>query len=289
MLTIFTIPKAFKEKTIIPQRNAILSWLQLFPKCEIILFGDDEGVAKTAKELNIINVPEIKKSSLGTPLLSSAIDLARKLAKNDLLMYVNADIILMSDFLPALQKVKNQPFLFGGQRCDLDVPEEIDFKDQNWENKLREKIRSEGKLHGPTGLDYFVIPRSLPDILKMPPLIVGRPGWDNWLIYRALLLKIPVIDTTNLVTVVHQNHDYSHSPYGNLKKRKVMGPETQANIKMIGGFANMSTFKSADFVLTPAGVVPKNFLQRLLIKLSLTYPWRMAMVVKRKLQFKFLN
>jgi len=290
MLTIFTIPKAFKAGHInVIQRNAIKSWKKLSLECEIILFGNDEGVAEVAREFNIIHVPEIEKTPLGTPLLGSAIRFAQKMAKNDILVFVNADIILMGDLIPAIRRVKNDLSLVSGQRWDVGITQPIDFEAPNWENGLREKIKETGKLHGPTGMDYFVFPRNLPDIIKMPPLVVGRPGWDNWLIYKALSLGIPVIDATKSITIVHQNHDYSHSPYGNLKKRKVMGPETQANIKMIGGFANMCTFGSADFILTEKGVEPKNFIKRFLIKLSLFYPWRMAVGLKRKLQFKFFN
>lgn len=284
MLTIFTIPKSFNEHIDIIQRNAILSWTKLFPRCEIILFGNDEGVDKVAQEFGCLHVSEIEKTELGTPLLSSAIALTQKKAKYDILLYLNADIILMSDLIPAVQRLKIPLFLMSGQRWDVDVSEEIDFNNPDWENKLREKIREMGKLHGPTGMDYLVFPRNLPDKIKMPGLVVGRPGWDNWLIYRVLSLKIPTIDATKMITIVHQNHDYSHSKYGNSKKGKVGGPEAQMNIKLIGGFAKMCTFKDADWILTPEGPKPKTFFQRFFIRLSLLYPWRLALGIKRKIQ-----
>jgi len=286
MLTIFTIPKSFRDGIDIIQRNSIQSWLQLFPKCEIILFGDDEGVMKTAKEFNILYISEVEKTKLGTPLLSSAITLAQEKAKYDILLYLNTDIILTSDLISAVQRIKIPIFLMSGQRWDVDINEEIDFDNPVWENKLREKIIETGELHGPTGMDYFIIPKSLPDKIKMPRLVVGRPGWDNWLIYRALSLKIPMIDATKVITAVHQNHDYSHSKYGNSKKGKVGGPETQMNIKLIGGFDKMCTLKDSDWILTSEeGLKPKTFFQRFFIRLSLLYPWRLILSFKRKIQF----
>ena len=63
MLTIFAIPKSFEDPHInIIQRNAIQSWLQLQPKCEIILFGNDKGVAETAEEFGVKYIPEIEKN-----------------------------------------------------------------------------------------------------------------------------------------------------------------------------------------------------------------------------------
>jgi len=281
MITIFTIPKPFKGSIGIIQRNAIKSWLKLFPKCEVILFGDDEGVLETARELGILHVPNIEKTELGTPLLNSAINLAQKLSKNEILIYLNADIILMSDLTPAIKKVKNSNFLISGQRWDIEVNKEIDFNDSNWEKNLREQANKKGKLHGSSGMDYCIFPRSLPSIIQMPAFAVGRPGWDNWLIYRTRFLKIPVINATEAITVIHQSHDYSHSPWG--RGEKVIGPEYERNIKLAGGFAKMMTLMDADWVLTKKGLEKPAFPRRFFSTISLFYPWRLVLALKRQL------
>ncbi|MBU3934966.1 glycosyltransferase family 2 protein [Patescibacteria group bacterium] len=284
MITIFTIPKPFRGNINIIQRNAIQSWLKLSPKCEVILFGNDEGVGEAAKEFGILHIAEIEKSELGTPLLSSAINLAQKLARNEILLYLNADIILTSDLIPAIHKVKSPNFLISGQRWDIGINKEIDFDNPNWEDKLKEKIKKTGKLHEPTGMDYCLFPRHLPEILQMPAFAVGRPGWDNWLIYRVRFLKIPMIDATKVITVIHQNHDYSHSKYGNLKKGKVIGPETQKNLKLAGGFFYMCSLRDADWVLTNDGLKRPPYPRRIFAKLTLFYSWRLILGIKRKIQ-----
>jgi len=143
MLTIFTIPKPFRDNINVIQRNAIRSWLKLYPKCEVILFGDDEGVAEAVREFGVLHIPEIEKNEFGTPLLSSAFKLAQKKAKNEILVYINADIILMSDFISAIKKIEKPLFLMSGRRWDLDIKEEIDFN-TDWEKKLQERIKKEG-------------------------------------------------------------------------------------------------------------------------------------------------
>jgi len=187
MLTIFTIPKPFLGHINIIQRNAIQSWLRLLPKPEIILFGNDDGVAEIAKELDILHIPDIEKTETGTPLLSSAFNLAKERAKSKVLFYSNADIILTDDLISIVSMVKNSNFLISGQRCDVDIKEEINFNNLDWKGKLREKIKRTGKLHGLAGMDYFVFPSQLLDMIKMPKFIVGRPGLDNWLIIDAVL------------------------------------------------------------------------------------------------------
>src|ERR1043166_8086561 len=105
MLTLFTIPKAFHGHNAIIQRNAIRSWTLMQPRAEIILFGDDDGTADTAAILGVRHLPRVARNEYGTPLLSDLFQQARDAAAYDVLCYVNADVILMSDFFPAVQKV----------------------------------------------------------------------------------------------------------------------------------------------------------------------------------------
>ncbi|MFC1953815.1 glycosyl transferase family 2, partial [Chloroflexota bacterium] len=85
MLTIITTTKPFSGHNGIIQRNAIHSWLQLRPECEIILFGNEEGTAETAEELGIKHVPDMEYNEYGTTLLNSMFMTAREMAENKLL------------------------------------------------------------------------------------------------------------------------------------------------------------------------------------------------------------
>ena len=208
MLTIFAIPKAFQGHFNIIQRNAIKSWLLLKPKCEIILFGNEKGTAKVAAEFKIRHIPEITRNEFGTPLLDGVFTKAQKVANYQKMVYLNADIILMSDFPKAIQSIKEPLFLIIGQRWDIDLKRLLQFNDIDWEEKLRTLVAKHGKLHGASGIDYFVFPRGF--YQNIPSFAIGRPIWDNWLIYKARFLNTPVIDATGLITAVHQNHSYSH-------------------------------------------------------------------------------
>lgn len=279
MLTIFTIPKPFKGHNKIIQRNAIKSWLQLKPAAEIILMGDDEGVAETAHESGGRHIPSIEKNEFGTPLLSSAFSSAQKLAKNDILMYANADVIFFQDLIESIQKINKPAFLMCGRRWDLDVTEEIDFEDDEWAARLNEKVKKEGERHGSSGKDYFGFPRN---VVNMRAFAVGRPGWDDWLIYDMRSRRVPVIDATEAVTVIHQNHDYTHSKFG--EKKRVGGPEWKRNTEIAGGPANMMTLRDADWLLNKEGLKRPKLPIRMLSVFSLYYPWKWLLGVKRKIR-----
>ena len=170
MLTIVTTAKPFLGNNAILQRDAIKSWLLLRPACEVILFGNEEGTADIAAKLGIKHVPVIEYNEYGSTLLDSLLGNAQKIAGHELLCYIHSDIILMSDFLPALQRIKKNRFLVVGQRTDLDLNGPVNFDDAQWESKLCANAAMHGKLHSQGGISYFVFPRGLYD--DIPPFAI---------------------------------------------------------------------------------------------------------------------
>ncbi len=231
MLTIFAIPKPFQEQIETIQRNAIISWTKLNPRPQIILFGDEIGTAEIASELNLQHIRDIECNPQGTPLVNSAFALAQKLAQGNLLTYINSDIILLGDFTAAVDKLSWNRFMMSGQRWNVDLDQPLAFSNPNWENQLRDLAKNSGKLEGVQAMDYFIFPQGL--YQQLPPFAVGRPGWDNWMLYQALKLGIPVIDATPAITAIHQNHDYNHHPQG--KQGAYQGEEAKRNKELIGG------------------------------------------------------
>jgi hypothetical protein len=243
MLTIFSTCKPFRGHFAIIQRNAITSWTLLRPRPEIILFGDEEGVAEICAELGLRHVPEIARNEFGTPLLSDIFQKAHATATNDILCYVNADIILMSDFMTAIQRVSSwrEQFLIVGRRWDLDVTGPIDFTNSEWEKLVRARALKANAPRPPSWIDYFVFTKNL--YHDIPPFAVGRLVWDNWMIWRALALGVPVVDISPAVVVVHQNHDYSHHPKGETGVQQ--GQEAQRNYCLAGGWTRLCTIDDA--------------------------------------------
>jgi len=231
LITLFSAPKPFTDPHIaMIQRNAIQSWL-LLPDVEVILLGDETGLAETATELGVKHLPNVARNESGTPLISSMFELARENSNSDLLCIINADMILMSDFVEAARTVKSQKsnFVLLSQRWDLDVTQPLDFA-TGWQDHLRSAVHGQGQLHRPAGSDFFLFPQSC--YTDIPAFTIGRAGWDNWMIYKARREKWPLIDITPSVMVIHQNHDYRHLPGG---RPHYALPETEENIRLAGG------------------------------------------------------
>jgi len=265
LITLFSAPKPFTNPHIaMIQRNAIKSWT-LLPDVEVILLGEEEGLAEAARELGVKHISTVERNADGVPLISSMFKMARENSSSDLLCIINADMVLMPDFVEnAKQALKlKDKFVLLSQRWDYDVTSPINFT-EGWQSRLREDVRKQNQLHRPAGSDFFLFPKSC--YADIPNFTIGRAGWDNWMIYKARKENWAVIDCTPSVMIVHQNHDYSHLPGA---KPHYDHPDTNENIRLAGGQANIrytildSTHQLADGKLIRPKMTSVRFTRKL--------------------------
>jgi len=198
---LFAIPRAFEGIHEIRQTNAVESWSRLIPRPQITMFGQDVGDIA----LSYGYWGPAKKNQEGTPLVGNVfLDMENWSLTKDIVCYVNSDIILMQDFADALERVvdKFDQFLMIGQRWDIDINYPIDF-DTTWDLDLLVDLESRGRLHQPGGSDYFAFHKGL--FKEFPPFAVGRARWDNWVISSIVDRGIPVVDVSQVTTVIHQD------------------------------------------------------------------------------------
>ena len=241
LMTIFTAPKPFTNPHIATiQRNAIRSWVELGAEVEVLVLGEEEGLAQACAEMGVRHIPEVARNASGTPLVSAMFDLARRNSRSPLLCCINADVILLPDVLEAARRVMEQAgeFLMVGQRWDLAVTALLDFS-EGWQGRIQEWVKRDGRLHPRGGSDYFIFRRD--SFKHMPAFAIGRAGWDNWMIFDARYRGAAVVDATQDIQVIHQDHDYSHLPGGQPHYRL---PETFENVRMGGG--KLTVFKLDD-------------------------------------------
>jgi hypothetical protein len=273
MMTIFTVPKPFEGHIGVIQRNAVRSWLALRPECEILLFGDEPGTADCAEDLAVTHIAGIACTAYGTPMLDDAFRQTEVAGRFPLLCYVNADIILPPSFTSCTGRIMLPSFLMVGRRVDLDVTTEMDFADPACRRVLEEEVREHGVLHRPWGSDYFVFPKGA--LGALPPFAVGRPDWDNWMIFRARQLRRPVVDASECVLAVHQNHSYEHVPGGTGDLWE--GPEADMNRDLAGESAGHFTLDNANWLLKADGLAKRHWRSRdrgaVLETAAVFHPW----------------
>lgn len=257
-ITIFAMPKAFEGHSGVIQRNALASWVRLAPAVEVILFGDDAGVAEAAAEFGVRHVADVQRTEHGTPLISDMFSRAHEMSKGRVLAYVNADIILLEDFPAAVAILDSAPwgdYLMIGRRTDLDVVDPIDMDEDAARNELLDFAKQKGKLAPVVCKDYFVFPKPL--YADIPAFAIGRGNWDNWMVHHAHESKLPVIDATKSILAIHQNHDYAHIKGGRMNAY-VKGDEAERNRELAGG-RHLVSGCASNWYLTATEVKRKTF------------------------------
>jgi hypothetical protein len=222
------------------------SWRAAVPVSEILLMGSEDGFEEASCEVSAMRVRDIARNAKGTPLVSDAFRRASVEARNDLLCYINSDILLFEDFSPAVAAVARStdgPFLLTGRRWNFDRADSDNSID-------RDEILRRGTRYDEFNMDYFVFRRG--GFAELPPFAVGRPGWDNWLVYEARRRGIHVIDATTAIVAGHQNHDYRHTSEGREGGKSALwsGAEASENRELAGG--HLFDLTDASHVLTEA-------------------------------------
>lgn len=225
MITLFALPKAFQGHNGIIQENAIRSWKHLHPEVEIILGGDDDGIEAFADREGCRHIPNVQKTSRGTPILRDLFLEVNQSAQNKYLCFINADIILLKDILRPLHQRPPRDFLIVGRRYNVDLDSLLDF-DGDWENHVQSLVDPD-ETNKHFGSDFFLFPKGS-SLVDIPPFAVGRPAWDNWMFLNCLRNKIPLVDSLDTIVNIHQNHDYSHVKNANTGF-KWEGPEGNQN------------------------------------------------------------
>ena len=253
MLTIFTTAKPMYGKLAVIQKNALKSWTMLHPDVEVILFGDDAGAEDAARELGIRYMPHVERVAEGPKVLRSFFDAAQKIARYDTMCYANCDIILTDDFAQAVRTLRAQHkrFLMVGRRWDTDICEPLAFERAEWAKETRELARAAAQQRNETWVDYFVFSRGL-YLNQLPEFVIGRVVWDHWLVWKARKSGVPVVDASEAVTAIHQNHDYGYHPEG---RSGVWTDElAQRNLRLAGSRWHLCTIEDATHLLGPNGL-----------------------------------
>lgn len=254
VITFFSVPKAFKWHIGIIQTNAIKSWVRLKPKPEIILLGDAEGTKEICKQLGLIHISLSSTSQEETaPFVNDIFYKAMQGASSNFLCMVNTDIILFQDIIKTFELITHSfhRFLMISSRYNMDVEKLLDMDDETFLKSFRRQALEKKDMYPAGGTDFFIFPKRL--YSSIPPFLLGRGYWDNWLMAEARRLNAPIIDVTYDVVALHQNHDYTHIPKmqkGDKNLDNVLRTKQgHHNLFLAGGQKNVYTNYDADYIV----------------------------------------
>jgi len=125
----------------------------------------------------------------------------------------------------------------------------VRFDAPDWQSRLLRRVGEEGWRESPAAIEFFAFSRGRR--WEFPDFAVGRGAWDGWLLHQARSKGLRVIDASMRITLIHQQHDYSHWREGD--RYYVRSQEYRTNQRLRGSFRRQYTILDASHRLTAEG------------------------------------
>ena len=184
----------------------IRNWLLFHPFVIPVLFATEASLAEKCKRQGWDVRPVIETAADGVPVLKNMFLDAMSNYNTMFYAYSNGDILYTNSLLETLVSglesfiTLDKPAMLVGKRTNIDHM--TNTEGSSWQN-IAVTAELRGELFSARAEDYFITTPSYPweDI---PPLVIGRLWYDNWLVYNARKQGHLVIDATITLLAVHQ-------------------------------------------------------------------------------------
>jgi len=268
------------------QMQAINNWLRITPRCEIILVVDEEST--TAKKVGGLGVKiiDVKRSISGVPLLDSMFEEVVKIAKYDVICYITADILLSKDFSDEILKFHNNAFSkfgnYAGISCRYDLLDKDILKGDLTDDEYYNLCLKHSKKRRRSGIDLWVLHKKTK--VTYLPFPIGRCLTDNWFVSYCKYNSIKVVDFSEQIKIVHQNHGKpAHkSPYFLVEK-------IICHLLFEDAAQKAMDIYDADYLYFDSKFHKPRGLRLLFSKLSKFYPYRVILGIRRKSRNKLYH
>ena len=221
LITLFTTFQYYKDK-IAYYRNTIRIWGKLAPFVRPVLYyvhGEDYLVDFARQHgWSVYRCPMVSKGNM--PVLRSMFLHAQTINETTPFYgYANGDILFDRNLVTTLEALKHacdqfKQILVTGQRTDYHFKSDQELHSLSTVSQLASK----GKLHPSYAQDYFISTHSGFPWESIPDFVVGRVGYDNWLVATAINRNFSVIDATATVTALHQTGQDGNEAGRNVKR-----------------------------------------------------------------------
>jgi hypothetical protein len=204
-ITFISVPRPLeKESQYRRMKLAISSWLAASASATVLLFinrteFDPSGRFPTEIDRQFgagrVNYAGgIRTDHSGVPYIHEWFIQGIRQSPSRYVCFINSDILLSEKWLSRVKQIfkameNDRRLLLIGQRIDFDLESseynKLRFTQNNLLNDIDEMVqRSRHSDHSPYGIDSFTFRVDPPpfDVDMIPPYIMGRYNWDNWLV-----------------------------------------------------------------------------------------------------------
>ncbi|XP_033735980.1 uncharacterized protein LOC117324302 [Pecten maximus] len=204
ILTLFTSWKDEKHVQEV-HKKTLANWSRFLPKFNLVMFTNDSVVSAQAKDYGWTTYPIMHHAAGGAPVLKTMFQTVISNINSTFYGYANSDILFtdaLSDSLYLIaEKFKSPTSVFiSGIRTNV---MNVSLKEAASFPNIAAAATVRGKLFEIHSADYFLTTKWFP-WADIPPLVIGRRAYDNYIISHARKIKATVIDATETIPAIHQ-------------------------------------------------------------------------------------
>jgi len=239
MNNIITFVTAFKKFTGVYdmiQKSALYSWQA--NDIRVLAPTNEVGVENNCKGFsNVTLLRDVKRArEIGfpnqSPIIPDLLEKAIEMTTTPLLALINSDIIIPSDFSVKIERIVEKygfDAFMAAVRHDISLLYFVDSPEA-YKKVLGEprKIYDQS-----TSSDIFITSKFWwKKMLKtMPPFILGRYCWDNWIHSYAEVYIAKRFNCTDVIPILHCEHGHDHL-FHQEKAHGKEAPSCQYNLKL---------------------------------------------------------
>jgi hypothetical protein len=226
-LTFFSVPRPVSTEALYNRTKlAISSWLSASPTARVTLFvnrTEFDPSDKLPTELEtlfghgrVTYAGGLKHDLTGVPYIDDWFRQGIRQSQSKYVCFINSDILISADWLSRVSTVdtalQDRSVLMIGQRIDFDIKEELfdglTFTQSTFLKQVDAMVQNSPHTdHSPYGVDTFTfrLDRMPFDPERIPPFLMGRYNWDNWIIGYLNVISETVTFNLN-PPIYHMNH-----------------------------------------------------------------------------------
>lgn len=231
LLAMFTTFKNKADRFTI-HSNVLHNWAQYKPVIQPILYAyqTDERLTTMATSLGWLVFPTPRLSKNGVPFFKDMYFHAQQQVDSVFYGYFNGDLLFddgLVDTLLLVERFLDQlhDTMIVGMRSNFPMRGEQLYN----KTEVARVARTKSKLFRPDAEDYFVIAHNSFPWESLTDIVIGRPAYDNYLVAKAIMKGVSVVDATKTLLALHQSG--VDGDYAGFKNK-----DQDFNSKAIGAF-----------------------------------------------------
>lgn len=215
LLTLFTTFKETHNSTFhrVAHAHAVANWASLRPRVHVVLFAQfpHSNLSEMARQADWDLIQLTRWNEQRTPFLKDMFNTVFQRYNSTFYGFANGDILFDDSLIETLREVKRRlkdvfkhNALLIGSRRNMKFSVEEATRAELSKSNLASMSTKNGNMDGWYAQDYFFFTRdSSLNWSSVADVVIGRPGYDNYLVAKAIDSEVNVIDATKTLLAVH--------------------------------------------------------------------------------------